>query len=80
MRIITPSFVNLGDNWPSDEKEVSKPETSLSTAMSDFENKIKVERETFSKTRIIPYCENFDYTLTEAKFTKALEDCPHPPC
>lgn len=77
---LIPSFIDLGDDWPSDEEEVSKPELELESLLEpDFDNEIIVERESY-KQEIVPFCEKTDSIMTTAKLEKLFEECPRPPC
>lgn len=71
-----PDFVDLGDDWPSDEEEVSKPEVP---SFAIEEPEIEVERDLY-RTEIVPYCEKTDSIMTLSKLDKLFEECPHPKC
>lgn len=73
-----PIFVDLGDDWPSDEEEVSKPDHGL-IPDPDFDNEVSVERELY-KQEIVPFCEKIDSLMTLTRLEKLYEECPRPTC
>lgn len=69
-----PDFIDLGDDWPSDEEEVSKPILEPSVE-PNFNLEITVERELY-KHVIIPFCEKLDSIMTLPKLDIFFKDCP----
>lgn len=73
----SPNFIDLGDDWPSDEEEVSKPE--VPNCEEDDEPEPEVERDLY-RAEITPYCEKTDSIMTLSRLEKLYEECPRPTC